>query len=211
MKVVIIEDEFFVADHLERLMIQLGHKVEAIFHSGEDFLESTNWEFNVAIVDIQLSEEINGIEVATHIKKRKTPFIFLTANSDELTLTEVAKLRPNAYLTKPFNVNDVSVALAVIELQKMHPILVKTRYGLREINVHDILFIKSDNVYIEIFLENEVLVDRKLLKDVLDELPPKFERVHRSFVVNSELVSARKSSSITIGAHTIPISRKYRS
>ncbi|MFT5858865.1 MAG: hypothetical protein ACI865_000959 [Flavobacteriaceae bacterium] len=38
-KIVIIEDEFFAADHLSGLLEDFGHKVAGVYHSGEDFLK----------------------------------------------------------------------------------------------------------------------------------------------------------------------------
>ena len=48
MKLVIIEDEFFAADHLKDVVENLGHAVVGVYHSGEDFLKQTDWNFDIA-------------------------------------------------------------------------------------------------------------------------------------------------------------------
>ena len=63
-KVIIIEDEFFAAEHLKDLVENLGFRVVGVYHSGEEFLNENNWEFDAAIVDIFLSEELSGLDVA---------------------------------------------------------------------------------------------------------------------------------------------------
>lgn len=112
-KVIIIEDELFAAEHLAKVVKSIGHVVVGDYYSGEEFFETTDWDFDIAIVDIFLAEELSGIEVAKELKVRQKPFIFLTANKDSKTLLSAAKLRPVAYLSKPFQVNDVVAALEI--------------------------------------------------------------------------------------------------
>jgi DNA-binding NarL/FixJ family response regulator len=115
LKLVIIEDEFFAAEHLKDLVISLGHSVSAVFHSGEAFLVSTNCEYDAALVDIYLVGELTGLNIASELKKKNKPFIFLTANQDLKTLQKAAKLSPSSYLTKPFQNNDIAASLAIME------------------------------------------------------------------------------------------------
>lgn len=113
-RIVIIEDEMFAVEHLMKVVKNLNHEVVGDYYSGEEFLESTDWNFDVAIIDIFLAEELTGLDIAREMNKRLKPFIFLTANKDSKTLIEASKLRPSAYLSKPFQVNDVTAALAIM-------------------------------------------------------------------------------------------------
>jgi DNA-binding NarL/FixJ family response regulator len=116
-KIIIIEDEFFAATHLSKLVTALGFEVVNIYYSGEDFFSETDWNFDAAIVDIFLAEDLTGIEVAKELNKKKKPFIFLTANQDSETLKNAIGLAPSAYLTKPFKENDVEAALTILSQQ----------------------------------------------------------------------------------------------
>jgi DNA-binding LytR/AlgR family response regulator len=210
LRVVIIEDEFFAADHLKDLVTSLGHEVVSIDYSGEDFLKSTDWKFDLAIVDILLAGELKGIEVAAQIQAHELSFIFLTANQDDVTLKKAAMLKPKAYITKPFNPKDVSAALQIVAAQRTKMIEVRLVNGIEEINPNDVLFIKSDGAYVEIQLMNRTILQRKLLKEIAVFLPLNFVRVHRSYIVNRDFIERRSASEIHIGVFVIPISRSYK-
>lgn len=207
---VIIEDEFFAASHLQTLITSLGYQVDAVYYNAEDFLRKTNWQFDAAIVDIFLSGALTGLHIAEKLSQRQKPFIFLTANQDADTLKLAARLGPRAYLSKPFQPNDVQAALEMIALNQMQHIKIRTLHGYEELHPADILFIRSDGAYIEIVTLNQTVVQRKLLKEIEQLLPPSFIRVHRSYIINKAFVDHWTASVINIKGHEIPVSRQYR-
>jgi DNA-binding NarL/FixJ family response regulator len=113
-KIIIIEDEFFVTNHLKNLINSLGYEVARNYYNGEDFVDDNNWDFDAALIDIHLGKEMTGLEIAEKMKDRNKPFLFLTANQDSITLKKAAKLMPSAYLTKPFQNNDVEAAITIL-------------------------------------------------------------------------------------------------
>lgn len=209
-KIVIIEDEFFAANHLKDLIENLGYSVVGVFHSGEDFLKETDWKFDIAIVDILLSEKMLGLDVAVHLQKKRRPFIFLTANRDAETLTQAARLNPKAYISKPFNPNDIAVTLEIFALQQFGTIEIKGANGVEEISPNDILFIKSEGAYIEIQTTKKRILQRKLLKEIEDELPETFVRTHRSYLVNRDYINQRSATDLKVREYTVPVSRSYK-
>jgi DNA-binding NarL/FixJ family response regulator len=160
-KIIIIEDEFFVASHLKQFISELGYQVVGIYHSGEDFFKETDWQFDAAILDIFLAEELTGIDVAKEMKVKGKPFIFLTANQDSLTLKSAAKLSPSAYISKPFQTNDIDAALTILsfknENKNDNPFFIflnenpysNERLTLREIEILKVLMDGLSNQQIE--------------------------------------------------------------
>lgn len=209
-KVIIIEDEFFAAAHLKDLVNSLGFWVVDVYHSGEDFLKSTTWNFDAAIIDIFLSEKLTGLDVAARLKERHKPFVFLTANQDSNTLKEAARLQPVAYISKPFKTNDVTAALEIITHRLPKMLQIRGANGVEGLNPNDIIFIKSDGVYIELHTLKGMVVQRKLLKEVADELPAFFLRVHRSYLVNVNYIEQRSAVHLMVKGHEIPVSRSFR-
>jgi len=209
-QVTIIEDEFFAADHLSELVTSLGYEVRGVFHSGEEFLKLTDWQFDVAIVDIFLSEELSGLDIGAQLKERLKPFIFLTANKDNITLREAARLNPKAYISKPFQANDVAAALQIISFGLPKKLEIRGNHGKGSLSTSDILFIKSDGVYVEIHTRKGSIVQRKLLKEIVDELPENFIRVHRSYLINKDYIEQRQPNQVIVHGHHIPISRNYK-
>lgn len=209
-KVIIVEDEFFAAEHLKELVSDLSFEVVGIYHRGEDFLKNIDREFDFALLDIFLSGQVTGLDIATEIRSRKKPFIFITANKDSQTLKEAAKLGPSAYISKPFQANDVMAALEILANQLPKLIKVNKGKGFKLISPDDVVFVKSDGAYIEIQTKSEKLVQRKLLKEIENELPEFFIRVHRSFLVNKNYIERYNSMSLTVLNQEIPISRSYK-
>ncbi|MCR9172601.1 MAG: response regulator transcription factor [bacterium] len=209
--IVIIEDEFFVGNQLKDLVLDLGFDVVGVYPSAEQFLNTTNWEFDAALVDIFLSDTLTGLDVGEHLSKRNIPFVFITANRDELTLKEAARLQPAGYITKPFQRFDVVAALEKIRLSQQKAISIRTKNGLVDMAPGDIYYIKGDGAYIEIYTHKGKTVQRKLLKEIAEELPDQdFLRVHRSYLINRNFVESRRNGEVMVNGVSIPVSRRYK-
>ena len=72
--------------------------------------------------------------------------------------------------------------------------------------------IKSDGNYLEFITDDKTIIDRNKLKTILEELPPNFVRVHRSYVVNKNFIESLNSTTIFISPNIeIPLSRTFKS
>lgn len=210
LNLIIIEDEFFAGHHLKKELLKLGHQVEKIIHSGEEFIRIHNQlNFDAAIVDIQLSGEINGFDIAAILNKLNRPFIFLTANEEKDMIIQATKFKPTSYISKPFKINDIIAGLELISVNVSPLIKIRTKEGVKFLDSNSIRFIKADSSYIEIQTEHKSFIQRKLLKDFMSELPTSFIRIHRSYVVNKNKITAQNSKYVCIEDHKIPISRGY--
>jgi DNA-binding LytR/AlgR family response regulator len=78
------------------------------------------------------------------------------------------------------------------------------------LDVNDIQYIKSDNVYVEIFTEGHRYIQRKFLGQISKELPAQFVRVHRSYLVNMDRVTELNKTFVLIDDQKIPVSRKFK-
>jgi DNA-binding LytR/AlgR family response regulator len=87
----------------------------------------------------------------------------------------------------------------------------KDKGALVKLYFDEICYLKSDHVYTEIFLKNEaVKVFRIGLNTIMEKLPEKFVRVHRSYIINYDYITKINTSSITINSETIPVGAKYK-
>lgn len=153
-RVIIIEDEFFAANHLRKLINSIGFDVVNIYYSGEEFLKETDWEFDIAIVDIFLADTLTGLDVAKYLNEKVKPFIFLTANQDTDTVKKAAFLSPSAYISKPFKPNDVSAALEILFM----------RIRQKEVSTYDVFF-KENRLSSESLTISEVKVLQSMVKN----------------------------------------------
>ncbi len=208
--ILILEDEFFVSDHIHDVIKNLGYNPVGPFDNAEEFLENTDWKFDAALLDIFLAGTLTGLDVATQLSSRNIPFIFLTANQDSSTLAKAAQLKPQGYIAKPFKDFDVKAALQIIFSNQAPKIKVQGNYGVKELAAHEILFVKTDRNYLDIHTVNEVFHHRSSLKEMVSQLPDSFVQVNRFCVVNTDLIDQKTNSQLKIKDQIISISRNYR-
>jgi DNA-binding LytR/AlgR family response regulator len=90
-------------------------------------------------------------------------------------------------------------------------IFIKNKGFFTKVSFNDILYLKSDHVYVEIILHNQQkYVVRTSLNDILSKLNNNFIRVHRGFVINVAYLSQINSNSVKIIEEEIPIGKKFR-
>ncbi len=58
---------------------------------------------SIALLDIHLADNINGIEVAARFKQKNIPFIFISAFADVKNLKLANDLHPLGIIKKPFD------------------------------------------------------------------------------------------------------------
>lgn len=114
-KILIVEDELIFAHALTGDLKDLGYEVSAITDTGESAIAAAKQEPpNLAIVDINLRGEMNGIEVAKELQNIcGCPILFLTAYSDPDTISKAASAFPYGYLTKPTRRDDLRANIAI--------------------------------------------------------------------------------------------------
>jgi diguanylate cyclase (GGDEF)-like protein/PAS domain S-box-containing protein len=120
-RVMVVEDSSIVALDIQRCLNHLGYTVCAVVPSGEEaILKVAESHPELILMDIMLKGEMDGIEAAEHIfSKYQIPVIFLTAYSDEKTLSRAKLTKPFGYLIKPFEdrVLHTTIELALYKFQ----------------------------------------------------------------------------------------------
>lgn len=107
--VLIVEDSFIVAYHLQKTLEGAGYLVLGIEESGEDaLLKLHTIKPDIILMDIMLNGKLDGIETARDIQsKYNIPIIYITALSDMETIQRAKITQPYGYLTKPFEDREV--------------------------------------------------------------------------------------------------------
>jgi len=115
LSVLIVEDEAILAAHLASKVKLLGYRVIGPVSTGEEALDLIGRESpNIALLDIRLDGNLDGIETASRLKQfRDIPVIFLTAHSDQETLKRASTVGPFGYILKPFEERDLATQLEV--------------------------------------------------------------------------------------------------
>lgn len=89
---------------------------------------------------------------------------------------------------------------------------VSADYSQLKVVYADIVYIEGLKDYIRIHLRGagKPVVSRMSLKALEEQLPPSFLRVHKSYIVSNDCITAVKRSSISLGSVEIPVGESYR-
>jgi two-component system response regulator LytT len=229
-KIGIVEDELIIASYIKSILEELHYIVPEPCKNYEDAIIMLETEKpDLVILDIQLAGEKDGVMVAEYIRKNiDIPFVFHTANSDVITVDRVKKVRPNAFLTKPFQKKDllISVELALSNFSKQvtakpagngDNFLIKDSFFIKDaqyfhkIKFDEVLYLESEGAYVTLFTEKKKYLVRGSIAQYLEKMSSKkFFRVHRSYAVNLDKVELINTSFLTIKDEKIPISKNFR-
>lgn len=111
--ILVLEDEGIVALSLEETLQSQGYQVAGLVDNGKEALDIVkNNPVDLALLDIHVKGDWDGVETARKIVAFKDiPFIYLTAFSDEETISCAKDTIPSAYLVKPFQPQNLLIAI----------------------------------------------------------------------------------------------------
>ena len=111
--ILLVEDDDIIAKVISWRLEKLGYSLCGRTSSSAETMNLLGRSVpDLILMDINLKGEINGIETAKMIKKRiHIPVIYLTSHSDDETLARAKETYPEGFITKPFNDNDLKVAI----------------------------------------------------------------------------------------------------
>lgn len=219
-RILIVEDELLIAAMLSDLLATLGYQVAGVaadYNSAVQWLEGQS-KPDLAILDINLESEKNGFDLALLLRDHyAVPFVFLTSYSDAKTMTEAIRLHPEAYLLKPFKSSDIYTTIEIVRNRRKwnegtnQTVIIRDGNQSVKLRLSEIVWMKSDNVYVEVQLVNKKLLLRKSLDGLIAELSSDMiVRTHRSYAVNIEHLNAVSGAKLQLGEYIIPLSRLHK-
>lgn len=229
-KVGIVEDELIIAQGIARALESMDYATTEPAISYKEAVEMIEREHpDIVLIDIQLKGQKDGIDLAERIKKDyNIPYIFLTANADAVTVNRAKQLNPPAYLVKPFNKTGLFTSIEIClhnyskdkqpnqaedasEYFIKDCLFIKSGQAYKKVKNEQILYLESDNIYVNVYATSGRYLLRNSIQAVLDRLAsPNFIRVHKSYAVNADHIDSVTNDSIFMGNGEIPIGRAYR-
>lgn len=112
-KILIVEDEALVAQHIEEQLEDFGYEVATSVSYGELAPEEVKChQPDLVLMDIMLKGQMNGIDAAREIKSiSSVPVVFLTAYGDRGMFEKAKSTKPYGFLTKPFRPQELHAAI----------------------------------------------------------------------------------------------------
>lgn len=112
-RVLIVEDEMFVAMDIEAAVLRAGHKVVGFAGTAERAVElADEMRPDLVLMDIRLLGDRDGVDAAIEIRERfDIPSLIVSAYSDAETRARAAPARPLGFIPKPFDYALLALAL----------------------------------------------------------------------------------------------------
>lgn len=105
LRLLIIEDDLTSAKLMQVTLARLGYEVTGVAGNGIDAIRlSQETQPDLLMMDINLPGEIDGIQTIELIRlKQDIPVIYVTANTEDETISQAIKTNPIGYLVKPYS------------------------------------------------------------------------------------------------------------
>ncbi|WP_296319063.1 two-component regulator propeller domain-containing protein [Winogradskyella sp.] len=240
LKAVASDSSIIYTDFEKPITLPWKYNTIEISYVGLNFTNSSQNTYKYKMAGYDPDWVVNNQPIAARYVKLpfgSYEFNVTSANNDGLYnsngKTITIKIKPPFWRT---NTAYVIYILSIIGLFKLFQSLKKYRTRIKEVEkekyqiakkvervsiilnnkskiyLDQLVYIKSDGNYLEFITEGKTIIDRNKLKDVLEELPPNFVRVHRSYVVNKNHIKSQNSTSVVLHPNfEIPISRTFKS
>jgi formate hydrogenlyase transcriptional activator len=119
--ILIVEDEFIVANNLRRILLRAGYQVTGLAKSVAEAQALVAQQVpTVVLLDVFLQGQQTGIDLAEWLAGQRIPFVFLSANLSDSVLEAAKVTRPFGFLNKPFREKDVLSTLEIARYRHAH-------------------------------------------------------------------------------------------
>lgn len=217
--ILIVEDEPLIADDIAGTLTEKGYGIMGpVDNADEASALLSKSKPSLVLLVIQIKGNRDGVQFASEVRtKHKLPFIFITSFYDHATLDRAKATEPQAYILKPFDERDLLINVEMALYKHKKPPLSSEKFFVKEKNdmvaldAKDILYVEAFDNYTKVFTAKQSYIISHTLKQVEENLSAKsFLRVHRSYLVNFEMVTSINETNICIGLIKIPLSQTYR-
>lgn len=221
-KSLIIDDEPLAQNVIENYLKEFSF-IEVIAKC-DNALSALEWmkkqKIDLIFLDVSMPF-ISGIDFIKTL--HNPPAVILTTAYKEYAL-ESYELNVLDYLLKPISFERFLKAVNKLDIQASEMIrptfddaendifiYVKSEKKNVKILLKEILFIESLKDYIKIHLQNNTsIITQVQISAIEQRLPDSFLRIHRSFIVAKDKITAYTQHDLEIGKHQIPIGRSYK-
>jgi DNA-binding LytR/AlgR family response regulator len=219
LKCLIVDDEPIARKGLEEYvsevsLLQLVHSCESAL-KAENFLNTQ--PVDLILLDIQMPN-VSGIEFLRGLKN--PPMVIFTTAHSSYAL-EGYSLDVIDYLLKPISfdrflkavqkAHDYHVLKQPTKELESDYFFIKVNHQFEKVNYDEVLYLEAMQNYCIVHTSTRKLITYHTLSGLEKQLPPtQFLKIHKSFIVAIEKISALDSNELKIGSALIPISRSLK-
>jgi DNA-binding LytR/AlgR family response regulator len=217
LNIYIVEDEPLIVSTIEVALRKQGFYA---IGDAEDYSTALRdielLKPDLTLVDIQLSGDKDGVDLATELDKKNLPYLFLSSQTDPNTIERVKHTNPLGYIVKPFTETglrtNIELAWHKYTGSKQHFLNVKHEGRLHRINENTISYLKAFDNYCYINTGTQTFLVPHTLKHISEQLKSDdFIKCHRSYVVNLKYILSIDKNTILLDNDSIPVSASQKS
>jgi two-component system LytT family response regulator len=221
LKCLIVDDEPNAVNLLALYVSKVPYlELSTVFYNSLDVITYTqNNKVDILFLDIQLPG-IKGIDLIG-ILSQNIAVVFTTAYSQYA----VESYERNAvdYLLKPITFKRFVQAVSK-SIEKLNAIskesqgtvkensytFVKSGKQVLRMDYKNILYFEGDKEYVRLVTKNEKVLLYKRMKEMANDLPDHFIRIHNSCIINIDHIIKIEDNHVYISDKRLPISDSYR-
>lgn len=229
LRILLLEDQFLVAQNLTSLIEKLDHEVIGVFSTSADAIDAARSNHpDLALLDIHVQGKANGIEAGRVLSSELgIPIIYLT-DLKSLEVFDLAKItRPHAFLNKPVSLLDLKRTIELAAQNQSREdeefsfqviedgFFVKENHKREKVLFEDVLYLNADGSYCSLVTRSKTFVLSIPMKTVFERIQrlkgsKAFLRISRSYVVNSQHVTSMEGNQLWVGETALDIGKTYR-
>lgn len=211
---IIVDDEPLAATLLEKHISRINHlKLAGKAENAMDAYSLLRTKpVDLMFLDIQMPH-LTGIDFLKSLS-HKPPTIFTTAYRD--FAIEGFELEAVDYLLKPITFERFFKSVERVLRNKTESqedfIIIKTEGMNRKVFIREIVYFESQRNDIRMVLvTNESITAKSTITELESVLSRKgFVRIHRSFMINAQFITAFNNNEVLLGTYHIPVGRSYK-
>lgn len=171
-----------------------------------------NNDIDLLLLDINMPKQ-SGLDFYTNLK-HPPKVIFTTAYPQYAV--EGFEVNAVDYLLKPISYERFLTAINKVLLQREQQtptdafIMLKENKALHKVYYKDILFLEAYGDYVKVVLKEKTVVTHSTFKNLVEQLPDGFLRIHKSFSINLAHMRLLSGNQIAIDDYTLPIGQTYK-
>lgn len=208
-----------LADNISRIpFLELVDSCDDAFAANKIMQEQS---IDLIFIDIQMPG-ITGLQFIQSLVKK--PMVIIVTAYKQYALEGFA-LDVVDYLMKPVSLDrfmkacnkakdlyELKQSVAQSHLPKQDYMFVNVGYSLMKISFNEITYVEGLKDYIQIHTSTspKAAVVRSSMKNIEEELPEYFERIHKSFIVNIHKITAIRKNVLFIADKELPVSDSYK-
>lgn len=187
------------------------------FSNAIDAMEflSRNNSIDLIFLDINMPK-ISGLSFYQSLQNPPA-VIFTTAYSEHAV--EAFNVSAIDYLLKPFSFDRFLTAVNKFKQTRTEqkpsiddsPIFIKSDKKLYKLAPKSIYYIEAFGDYVKVHLEDRFLLTYNTFKNVLNDLPSTFIKIHKSYAINIEKATSIEGNRVVVNDQLLPIGETFKS